>query len=282
MRVVLIGDCDRRRRPLCCIYSQNIFEATKRYCDSPVTFLQAQGGEAIAHSIRGALMKVYRTIERPTQGATSWSRRDSGQMTIVVALAMGTFLLGFVGFGADMTNLWFHRQSAQNAADSACMAGAMDMLYAANAGTPNAPTGGLGAGLTPFQAGTPFDCGSGNGLGPGNHLPNSVPCKYAKLNGYNGAGFPGNAQREGNQVSVSFPLSIPGVAAPGASAGLTYPFMSVDVLDRVKVYFSAMFGGSGVQDVVATAKCGLQGGLASVPLLVLDPTEGSSFRDGGT
>src|SRR5947208_1228312 len=229
-------------------------------------------------------MNVYRKIERAraARGAASWSRRDSGQMTIVVALAMGTFLLGFVGFGADMTNLWFHRQSAQNAADSACMAGAMDMLLAANAGTPNAATGALGAGLTPFTAGTPFDCGSGNGLGAGNHLPNSVPCKYAKLNGYNGTGFPGNAQREGNQVSVSFPASIPGVAAPNASAGLTYPFMRVDVLDRVKVYFSAMFGGSGVQDVVSTAKCGLQGGLSSVPLLVLNPTELASFNDGGT
>src|SRR5205823_4374935 len=96
-------------------------------------------------------MKGYRKIERAraTKGATSWSRRDSGQITILVALAMGTFLLGFVGFGADMTNLWFHRQAAQNAADSACLAGAMDMLYAANAGTPNAPTGGLVAGLWP-------------------------------------------------------------------------------------------------------------------------------------
>src|SRR5207302_11066348 len=92
-------------------------------------------------------MNVYRKIERAraARGAASWSRRDSGQMTIVVALAMGTFLLGFVGFGADMTNLWFHRQSAQNAADSACMAGAMDMLLAANAGTPNVATGALGA-----------------------------------------------------------------------------------------------------------------------------------------
>jgi len=56
-------------------------------------------------------MKGYRKIERAraTKGATSWSRRDSGQITILVALAMGTFLLGFVGFGADMTNLWFHR-----------------------------------------------------------------------------------------------------------------------------------------------------------------------------
>src|SRR6266705_1454497 len=208
--------------------------------------------------------------------------KESGQVMVLILLALGLFLLGAAAFAVDMGNLWFHRQSAQNAADSACMAGAMDMLLAANAGTPNAATGGLGAGLTPFTAGTPFDCGSGNGLGAGNHLPNSVPCKYAKLNGYNGTGFPGNAQREGNAVSVTFPATIPGVAAPDPSAGLTYPFMRVDVLDRVKVYFSAVLGGSGVQDVVATAKCGLQGGLSSVPLLVLNPTELASFNDGGT
>ena len=106
MAVVLIGDCHSRYQPLCCTYRVKIIEATKRTCDSPVTFLQAQGDKAIADSIRGALMKVYRKMERAraARGAASWSRRDSGQMTIVVALAMGTFLLGFVGFGADMPN----------------------------------------------------------------------------------------------------------------------------------------------------------------------------------
>jgi len=43
-----------------------------------------------------------------------------------------------------------------------------------------------------------------------------------------------------------------------------------------------VLGGSGVQDVVATAKCGLQGGLAPVPLLVLNPTAASAFSLGGT
>src|SRR5207247_2798546 len=212
----------------------------------------------------------------------SWCRQDSAPVSVFVAPGLRTFLLCFVGFCADMTILWFHRQAAQNAADSTCLAGAMDMRYSANAGTTNAGTGGLAAGLTAFTPGTPFDCGSGNGLGAGNHLPNSVPCKYAKLNGYNGTGFPGNAQREGNAVSVSFPATIPGVTVPDPSAGLTYPFMRVDVLDRVKVYFSSMLVGSCVQDVVATAKCGLQGGLSSVPLLVLNPTELASFSDGGT
>src|SRR2546430_17513627 len=50
-------------------------------------------------------------------------RSDGGQVTITVVLAMGIFLLGAMGFAVDMANLWFHRQSAQIAADAACTAG---------------------------------------------------------------------------------------------------------------------------------------------------------------
>ena len=49
-------------------------------------------------------------------------RSDGGQVTITVVLAMGIFLLGAMGFAVDMANLWFHRQSAQTAADAACTA----------------------------------------------------------------------------------------------------------------------------------------------------------------
>ena len=55
-------------------------------------------------------------------------RRDDGQVTIFVVLALALFLMAFVGFAVDMTNLWFHRQTAQGAADAACQAGIMDVL----------------------------------------------------------------------------------------------------------------------------------------------------------
>src|SRR5437660_5761704 len=92
--------------------------------------------------------------QKTTGQAKSWSRSDNGQVTVFVAIIFTLFLAAFAGFGTDMANLWFHRQSAQSAADAACMAGASDMLY--NVSTLN---GGFGG----FSAGTNFDCAtSGN------------------------------------------------------------------------------------------------------------------------
>ena len=200
---------------------------------------------------------------RTTGRAKSWSRRDSGQVTIFLALAMGTFLLAFVGFGVDMTNMWFHRQSAQNAADAACLAGAMDML-ADQQCTGCTPYGG-------FTPGTTFDCASTSA---------SAPCQYAAKNGYSGTGLVSGAQS--NQVSASFPGSVPGVATPTVAMAGSYPFLQVDVTDRVKVYFSALLSGSHTQDVRARAKCGLLASVNSVPIVVLHPTCQHSFQVSGS
>ena len=55
------------------------------------------------------------------------ARQESGQIMVSLLLMLSIFLLAIVGFAVDLTNLWFHRQAAQTAADSACQAGAMDM-----------------------------------------------------------------------------------------------------------------------------------------------------------
>ncbi|PYV25736.1 MAG: hypothetical protein DMG27_08975 [Acidobacteria bacterium] len=200
---------------------------------------------------------------RTTDRAKSWSRRDSGQVTIFVAIALGTFLLGFVGFGADMTNLWFHRQSAQNAADAACLAGAMDMLSDQQC-TGCTPYGG-------FTPGAAFDCASAS---------TSAPCQYAAKNGYSGAGLASGA--ESNQVSASFPASVPGVTKPTVAMAGAFPFLQVDIVDRVRVYFSALVRGSPTQDVRAIAKCGLVASNTSVPIVVLNPTCQHPFEVGGS
>src|SRR5437773_7064395 len=109
--------------------------------------------------------------EQRTGRARSWSRSDTGQVTVFVAIVFTLFLAAFAGFGSDMANLWFHRQSAQGAADAACMAGAADMLY--NVSTLN---GGFGG----FSAGTNFNCTTS---------VNPSPCKYAALNGYSSPGL---------------------------------------------------------------------------------------------
>ncbi|HEV2494200.1 MAG TPA: pilus assembly protein TadG-related protein [Terriglobia bacterium] len=200
---------------------------------------------------------------------------EDGQVSILVVLAVGLFLIIFVGFGVDMTNLFLHRQMSQNAADSACVAAAMDMekqrvngqcLTAAGTAYP----------CGNFTVGTNFDCAT---------TPGAAPCQYAALNGYSGAsaGIPA-AGVESNSVQVTFLTGtpgIPGVATPDISLTGLYPFVKVDVYDGVKVYFSSWLSHSSTQVVHALAKCGLQASTQPIPILVLDPTDPKSFQVSG-
>jgi len=181
-------------------------------------------------------------------------RGQEGQTTVFVLLALGLFLLATVAFSVDVANLWFHRQTAQSAADAACTAGAMDMLVSAEGGAIT------GANFTP---GTAFNCSSKG---------TASPCQYAALNSYNGAGLV--ASSPSNDVSVSFPPQsanpAPGVT-PAPLSLAPYSFIRVDVIDRVKVFFMGLLTGSKTQDVRSFAVCGLTLAKAPIPILVLDP-----------
>src|SRR6266567_6847458 len=198
--------------------------------------------------------------EQRTSRAKSWSRSDNGQVTVFVAVIFTVFLAAFAGFGTDMANLWFHRQSAQSAADAACLAGAVDM-FADIQGTAN-------GGFTP---GTPFDCASAT---------SAAPCKYAALNGYNSAGL--TAGTTSNDVSVTFPSTVPGVFKPDVTVGGSFPYLRVDVVDRVKVYFSALITKSGTADVRATAKGGFVLPTGPGAIMVLHPNLASAFSIQGS
>jgi Putative Flp pilus-assembly TadE/G-like len=199
--------------------------------------------------------------------ANRWRRnrgsRQSGQVMVVFVLALGLFLLGAISFALDMGNLWYRRQSAQNAADAACMAGAMDMLINAS----GASTGHQG-----FTIGTAFDCSS-NGT--------AVPCKYAAYNGYDGKNT-----TPGSDVYVSFPTTsqvkgVPSAAVPDP-AFVPNAFMRVDILDHVQTYFAGMLTGKKTQDVRAFAACGTVLATSPIPLVVLHPTQASSLQGNGT
>jgi hypothetical protein len=184
-----------------------------------------------------------------------WKRRsavasgESGQALLVFILILGLFLLGALCFAVDLTNLWFHRQAAQTAADSACTAGAMDLLVGAQGGA----TGHQG-----FTTGTAFDCSSASTA--------AYPvCKYANYNGYNSSNT-----TPGNLVSVSFPGAPPGVTAPPSGIAPT-AFIRVDVLDRTQTFFAGLLNGTTSRDVRAFATCGVILAASPLPLLVLDP-----------
>lgn len=192
--------------------------------------------------------------------------RESGQAAVFLVLAMGLFLIGSMGFVVDGANLWFHRQSAQTAADAACTAGAMNMLSVAAGAKPPSEN----------WIGTSFLC-SGSSDNGKNKVPNSgfAPCQYAAFNGYTSSGLQSN--QAGNDVSVIFPgsFSIPlcsnGSILCNAEDLVATPYIQVNVTDRVQTTFIGMLNGGHTMDVGAQAICGLSNVLSAVPILVLNP-----------
>lgn len=195
----------------------------------------------------------------------NWKRRtdragEAGQVTVFFVLVLGIFLLGALSLAFDFSNMWFHRQAAQTAADAACAAGAMDILVDAEGGA----TGHAWGGQT---VGTNYPCTTTS--------TDSV-CKYAALNGYNS-----NGAAPGNSVSVSFPTtaangSPPGVAIPPASIAGAFPFVRVDIVDSVQTFFLGLLSGSTSKDVRAFSTCGVELAQSPIPLVVLDPRAGDS------
>jgi Putative Flp pilus-assembly TadE/G-like len=186
---------------------------------------------------------------------------ERGQAMVFVLLALGLFLVAAAAFAVDIANLWFHRQTAQNAADAACAAGSMDIL-AASQGASTANQG--------FTIGTAFDCST---------LSGATPCEYAALNGYDGKN-----SVPGNQVKISFPSSdsnVNNVTPPMPPSGMTsYPFIRVDVVDHVQTFFSGLLTGNQTQDVRAFSVCGALLTQASIPILILDPSSSAALLQG--
>ena len=201
---------------------------------------------------------------------------ESGQAMILMLLIFSLVMLGAIAFAVDMGMLWYHRQSAQNAADAACVAGAMDILVNA-AGS---ATGNQGYSFT----GNTDNCGYSAAVNNGFHCsakPGAVPCIYATRNGYDGKGF-----TPGNDVCVSFPgaaqmTAVPTASVPG-SALVPQAFMRVDITDHVQTWFAGLLNGRTTRDVRAFAACGSVLESAPVPIVVLHPTQNSSLQGNGT
>lgn len=192
------------------------------------------------------------------------SNRERGQVIVFVLLALSLFLIAVLAFAVDLGYLWFHRQTAQNAADAACTAGAMDMLYAAE---------GIPAGN--FTVGTSFDCSS---TAPNTANSSPAPCWYASANGYSSAGLQGGKASSDVQANfLSSLATIPsctGAPPPSicnAAAVTTNPFLQVSVIDRVQTFFMGLISGRRTIDVGATAVCGVVLSNSPTPVAILDP-----------
>lgn len=201
--------------------------------------------------------------------------RESGQAAVFLVLAMGIFLIGGIGFVVDGANLWFHRQSAQTAADAACTAGAMDLLStAAGASLPNGSD----------WIGNLFLCSGTTGSGS-NRTSNSTfpPCQYAGFNGYSGSGLQGiqvSFPASGTiSAATTCPISTPySSSSPAVCAAdvISTPYMQLQVTDSVPTTFIRLLGAGAISTVPAKSTCGLSNVLSTVPILVLNPNAPNS------
>jgi hypothetical protein len=198
------------------------------------------------------MSETIQAAERPEMG-------DEGQAAISIVLILGVFLLAMFGFAVDLTNVWFHRETARAAADAACEAGAMDML---------ATSSGMSLTHAGFTIGTNGDCASTSA---------ATMCTYASVNGYNGTGIVTGAPS--NSVAWTFPTSVPGVTAPG-----THPYLTVEIQENVPTYFMGLVQGAKVLTVHAKCTCGVVQVKSAAPMVVLHPTMSQSFfySGGGT
>jgi hypothetical protein len=188
---------------------------------------------------------------------------ESGQAAVSLLLMLSMFLLGTLALAVDFTNIWFHRQAEQAAADAACQAGSMDLLAIA---------GGMSLPSMGFTAGTASNCVSSS---------SSTMCTYANANGYNGAGLTAGAIS--NSVSWTFPASVTGVTAPSASVA-PHPFLTVTIAENVRTFFVSLLKLSKYQQVNVSSTCGLVGVKSAAPMLILHPTMSGAltYSGGGT
>ena len=159
-------------------------------------------------------------------------RCEQGQTASLWLMIMMVASSVFLGAAWDMSNAWMHKQWADTAAQAACAAGSMDMVWAANnipvGSTPTTPVPGMN--FLPAAGST----NSGNCGGSSN---NPI-CYYAKINGYDGA----TSNDVAWATSTTPPPSLPtGTTTMTQSSNGVPAFLNVTVTDNVPAYFFGAF-----------------------------------------
>lgn len=173
-------------------------------------------------------------------------KNEEGQSIILVALAMSIFLLGAVGLGFDGSQLYEQRNLAQNAADSAAIAGIMSIYDLTN--------GSTGTG---FATSGTLTCTT---------TDTRTPCAYAIKNGF------GTSK---DTVTIDFPGSVSGVSL---STNAIYPATAirVNVARNVNTTLMRLLGAT-VTTVKATATAAIVNVTSPIPIIVIHPNLAPSF-----
>lgn len=183
-------------------------------------------------------------IARIIRFARELSKDQRGQMAPILLSAVMVGYTAFLGATFDMGNLWLHKMRVTRAANAACVAGAGDILWAANQNNASTITGYKNTAAGFDVTGSGGDCGGAS---------NVVMCYYAMKNGYNPAST-------GVDVSWTLSNSPPNGATRLVLTNGVHPFMSVAVTEHVKTYLLSLVPGMGsIVTVTGHCNCGLTG-----------------------
>jgi Flp pilus assembly protein TadG len=211
-------------------------------------------------------------------------RKEKGQATMLVLVALGVFLLAGMGLTLDVAQLYSQRQMAQNAADAAALAAMMSIFNGTNTTQSNGnnntfPYSSVGTNIaySSTSGGQPvtLNCASS---------PNTTPCYYAQMNGFSAA--------NGDTIFVDFWTDTGGSVGsnsaftqePGVSFSTnsrdTVPLLRVIVQRNVPATLMKMVGG-GTQTIAAEAWAAITTSVSQIPIMVLHPFASGSFSMGG-
>jgi Flp pilus assembly protein TadG len=196
------------------------------------------------------------------------NRKEKGQATMLVLVALSLFLLAGMGLTLDVSQLYSQRQLAQNAADASALAAMMSIFNATN--TTNATFNNtFGNIVTAGQNPARLTCGSND---------NHTPCYYARQNGFDPA--------NGDTIFVDFWAQAnaytqePGVSISTAGKDAV-PLLRVTVIRPVPATLMRLVGG-GTKNIAAQATAAIVTSVAPIPILIMHPTLNDAFIAKGT
>jgi Flp pilus assembly protein TadG len=194
--------------------------------------------------------------------------KEKGQATMLVLVALSLFLLAGMGLTLDVSQLYSHRQMAQNAADASALA-AMRSIYNSTNTTNATFNNTFGNIVTAGQNPARLTCASND---------NHTPCYYARQNGFDPA--------NGDTVYVDFWAQAnafsqePGVTLSN-SVKDPVPLLRLTVIRPVPATLMQLVGG-GTKNVAAQATAAIVTSVAPIPILVLHPTKSGALTTSGT
>lgn len=173
-----------------------------------------------------------------------------GQAIVLIVVATGIFMIGALGLGIDVGQMYAQKQMAQAAADAAVSAGILSIMKGTNA----TATYTFGTGTPPLAS---YTCTTTDGR---------TPCVYARNNGFGATAS--------DTVTLSYPSSVSGVTLSSVSV----PAFTVKVQRVLNNSLIRFVGGPAQTTISANATAGITGTASTYCLMALSSSAAYAFN----